>query len=133
MVSYCPSIDGNGNMVTSYEVFPAEELNQRIAAVRRVMKDQDLDALVVSVPENIYYLTGLDHWGFFACHVLVIPAAGRMALACRAMERITVENQVGNADFYGHGDTEELSDYILQILVDDPARRARCRQQCRGQ
>ena len=105
-------------MVTSYEVFPEQELNQRLAAVRRRMKEQDLDALVVSVPENIYYLTGLDHWGFFACHVLVVPAEGRMALACRAMERITVENQVGNADFYGHGDTEELSDYVLKSLND---------------
>lgn len=82
------------------------------------MKDRDLDALVISVPENIYYLTGLDHWGFFACHVLVVPAEGRMALACRAMERITIENQVDNADFYGHGDTEELSDYVSKILTD---------------
>ena len=96
----------------SYEIFPEEELNRRLAAVRQMMKDRDLDALLVSVPENIYYLTGLDHWGFFACHVLVVPAEGSMALACRAMERITVENQVGNADFYGHGDTEELSDYV---------------------
>ena len=102
----------------SYEVFPAEELEQRLASVRRIMKPRGLDALVVSVPENIYYLTGLDHWGFFACHVLVVPAEGRMALTCRAMERITVENQVGNADFHGHGDTEELSDYVLGILAD---------------
>ena len=41
-----------------------------------------------------------------------------MALACRSMERITIENQVDNADFYGHGDTEELSDYVLKILAD---------------
>ena len=33
---------------------------------------------MVSVPENIYYLTGLDHWGFFACHALVVPVEGRM-------------------------------------------------------
>ncbi len=105
-------------MVTSYEVFPEQELNRRLAAVRRILKDRELDALVVSVPENIYYLTGLDHWGFFACHVLVVPTEGRMALACRAMERITIENQVNNADFYGHGDTEELSDYVLNILAD---------------
>jgi len=102
----------------SYEVFPEAELQQRLAAVRRIMQQRDLDALVVSIPENIYYLTGLDHWGFFACHVLVVPAAGRMALACRAMERITVENQVRNADFHGHGDTEELSDYVLAILAE---------------
>jgi len=102
----------------SYEIFPEKELRQRLESVRRLMKERDLAALVVSVPENIYYLTGLDHWGFFACHVLVIPLEGRMALACRAMERITVENQVSNADFHGHGDTEELSDYVLDILAD---------------
>ncbi len=105
-------------MLTSYKVFPEQELHQRLAALRRNMKDRDLDALVVSVPENIYYLTGLDHWGFFACHVLVVPAEGQMALACRAMERITIENQVNNADFYGHGDTEEISDYVINILAD---------------
>ena len=102
----------------NHNVFPTTELEQRLAETRRIMKQRDLDALVVSVPENIYYLTGLDHWGFFACHVLVVPAEGRMGLACRAMERITIENQVDNADFYGHGDTEELSDYVLKILTD---------------
>jgi Xaa-Pro dipeptidase len=102
----------------SYDTFPEEELEQRLTSVRRIMQQRGLDALVVSVPENIYYLTGLDHWGFFACHVLVVPAEGRMALACRAMERITVENQVSNAEFHGHGDTEELSDYVLNILAD---------------
>ncbi len=80
------------------------------------MRDRELDALIVSVPENIYYLTGLDHWGFFACHVLVVPLEGAMALTCRAMERITVENQVSNAEFYGHGDTEEIADYVIRIL-----------------
>ena len=108
-----------------HNVFPATELNQRLAETRRIMKDRDLDALVVSVPENIYYLTGLDHWGFFACHALVVPAEGRMALACRAMERITIENQVDNADFYGHGDTEELSDYVLKALTDRGLARAK--------
>ncbi|MGD8839945.1 MAG: aminopeptidase P family N-terminal domain-containing protein, partial [Gammaproteobacteria bacterium] len=99
-------------------VFPESEFQQRLAAVRRQMQQQGLDALLVSVPENIYYLTGLDHWGFFACHILVVPADSGMALACRAMERITVENQVSNAEFYGHADTEELSDEVLKILAD---------------
>jgi Xaa-Pro dipeptidase len=109
----------------SYEVFPEEELEQRLTSVRRIMRQRGLDALVVSVPENIYYLTGLDHWGFFACHVLVVPAEGRMALSCREMERITVENQVSNADFHGHGDTEELSAYVLGILTDQGLSAAR--------
>jgi len=101
-----------------HKVFPEAELDSRLAAVRRDLSRSGLDALIVSVPENIYYLTGLDHWGFFACHVLVVPAAGEMALTCRAMERITVENQVDNAEFYGHADTEELADYVVKILRD---------------
>jgi len=101
-----------------HDVFPQTELNQRLANTRQMMQERGLDALVVSVPENIYYLTGLDHWGFFACHVLVVPAQGSMALACRAMERITIENQVKNAEFYGHADTEELADYVVRILQD---------------
>ena len=101
-----------------HSVFPPAELEQRLAKTRQAMQDCGLDALVVSVPENIYYLTGLDHWGFFACHVLVVPLQGSMALACRAMERITVENQVDNAEFYGHADTEELADYVIDILSD---------------
>jgi Xaa-Pro dipeptidase len=101
-----------------HNVFPSAELEQRLAKTRQAMQEGGLDALVVSVPENIYYLTGLDHWGFFACHVLVVPLQGSMALTCRAMERITVENQVDNAEFYGHADTEELADYVINILAD---------------
>ncbi len=102
----------------THQVFPPEELDLRIQAVRARMAQSDLDALLISVPENIYYLTGLDHWGFFACHVLVLPRDGKPALMARQMESITVENQVSNADFYGHADTEEPSDYVLQILAD---------------
>ncbi len=102
----------------NYATFPENVLNQRLALVRQIMRDRKLDVLVVSVPENIYYLTGLDHWGFFACHVLVIPLEGSMVLTCRVMERITVENQVNNAEFYGHGDTEEIADYVTRILAD---------------
>ncbi len=34
------------------------------------------------------------------------------------MERITVENQVTDVDFHGHGDDEELSDYVVRALRD---------------
>lgn len=100
----------------AHDVFPSAELEARLAAVRTLMRDQGLDGIVVTVPENIYYLTGLDHWGFFACHALLVPLDGAMGLMCREMERITVENQVTNAEFFGHGDTEEPSDYIVKMI-----------------
>lgn len=97
-------------------IFPAEELAARLENVRLAMSMRGLDGLIVSVPENIYYLTGLDHWGFFACHVLIVPRDGRPILVARAMERVTVENLVANADFHGHADGEELSDYVVRAL-----------------
>lgn len=96
--------------------FPDDELERRVAAVRSRMAERDLDGIVISVPENIYYLTGLDHWGFFACHLLIVPREGEMVLICRAMERITIENQVENARFLGHADHEDIADYVLRAL-----------------
>ncbi len=100
------------------DIFPSIELRSRLSAVRTLMREHDLDGIIVTVPENIYYLTGLDHWGFFACHALLVPLEGEMGLMCRAMERITIENQVDNVEFYGHADTEEPSDYIAKMIVD---------------
>lgn len=99
-------------------VFPDGELRDRLSNVRHAMAEQAFDGLIISVPENIYYLTGLDHWGFFACHVLVIPRDGEPVLVARAMERITVENQVRNARFSGHKDHEELSAYVAKVISD---------------
>jgi len=100
----------------SQNAFPAAELENRLTSVHALMREQSLDGIVITVPENIYYLTGLDHWGFFACHALLVPLEGEMGLMCREMERITVENQVTNAEFFGHSDTEEPSDYIIKML-----------------
>ena len=97
--------------------FPPEELDARIAAVRSRLAAGDLDGIVISVPENIYYLTGLDHWGFFACHLLVVPRDGELVLTCRAMEGITVGNQVTNAAFLGHSDSEDIADYAVRAMA----------------
>ncbi len=104
--------------MTNTTPFPPEELEARLAKVRAKMAEQDLDGLLIASPENIYYLTGLDHWGFFAAHILAVPRDGRMILIARAMEGITVRNQVKNASFYGHADHEEVSEYVLKAMSD---------------
>ena len=103
--------------MTNGNAFPDTELNARVSAVRAQMAERNLDGLLIASPENIYYLTGLDHWGFFATHVLVVPREGEMALVTRAMEGITVNNMVANAKFYGHADHEEPSDYVIKALT----------------
>ena len=104
--------------MSKHNVFPTEELNQRLSNVRSQMVEANVDGVVITIPENIYYLTELDHWGFFACHLLVVPREGAMILVCRAMERITIENQVKNARFFGHADNEDPADYIVSALSE---------------
>ncbi len=97
--------------------FSAQELAARIDRARSAMAGLELDVALLSTPENVFYLTGLDHWGYFAPHLLVVPADGPMTLVTRAMERATVEAQVGNALFEGHGDHETAADLAAGHLL----------------
>ena len=102
----------------SAKPFPEHELAARVMKARTALSENALDGILISVPESIYWLTGMDHWGFFAAHVLVLNRNGDMALACREMEKITFDNQVSNARFYGHKDYEELSNHVLKAMAD---------------
>ena len=97
--------------------FDRAEYDRRLSTVRRAMVERGLDLLLLSAPENIFYLTGLDHWGYFAPHLLMVPAEGEMTLVTRAMEKVTVANQVANARFEGHGDHETVADGFVRALA----------------
>lgn len=96
--------------------FSDAELEARLVHVRAEIQLRDLDMALLSTPENIFYLTGLDHWGYFAPHLLIVPADGDMVLVTRAMERVTIENQVRNALFAGHSDSETAADMAVRHL-----------------
>src|SRR5690242_21689537 len=63
-------------------------------ALRVEMAVRGLAAVVLTSPENVYYLLGLDHLGYFAFTMLVLPAHGEPVLVTREMERTTVRAQV---------------------------------------
>jgi len=96
--------------------FSDAELARRVAAVRAEMAARGLDILLLSAPENIFYFIGLDHWGYFAPHVLILPATGDPVLVTRRMEEVAIANQVRNARFIGHGDSETAADAVLRHL-----------------
>jgi Xaa-Pro dipeptidase len=104
--------------------FDDEELSRRVARLRERMAERQLDVALISTPENVFYLTGLDHWGYFAPHLLIVPAEGEMVLVTRAMERVSIEKQVRNAIFRGHADTETAADLGGRILNEMTPRRA---------
>lgn len=98
--------------------FPEAEYTARLGRVRERMQEADLDVLLVSTPENIYYLSGLDHQGFFAFHLLIVPREGELCLITRAMERATVEKQVPRVRFVGHADGADPAAIACGVLAD---------------
>jgi Xaa-Pro dipeptidase len=98
--------------------FDQAEYRGRLAAVRARMAAQDLEVCLISTPENVFYLTGLDHWGYFAPHVLLVPIEGELALVTRAMESVTVAHQVRDACFEGHADHETAADVVSRLLQE---------------
>lgn len=96
--------------------FSDEELSRRLAATRQEMAARGLDLVLLSAPEHVFYLTGLDHWGYFAPHVLIVAAEGELVLVTRAMEHVAIRNQVRNATFIGHADSESAADVVVKHL-----------------
>src|SRR5688572_20996879 len=98
--------------------FSDAEIERRLVAFRTQMAARGLDAAIVAAPENVFYLTGLDHWGYFAPHLLIVPLSGRPVLITRAMEKVSIEKQVRAADFRGHSDSETAADMAARVLRD---------------
>ncbi|WP_394892405.1 M24 family metallopeptidase [Mesorhizobium sp. AaZ16] len=98
--------------------FSEAEIAGRLARVRDALAERELDAAIFASPENVFYLTGLDHWGYFAPHLLIVPLDGKPVLVTRSMERVTVENQVTAADFRGHSDSETAADLAARVLFE---------------
>lgn len=104
-----PSCIGRTNLegtliVESQSYFPPEEFQDRRRRVRKAMSEEGVETLLISTPENIYYLTGLDHMGYFATQMLILPLRGKPILVTRKMEAATVADQVPDLIHYGYAD-----------------------------
>jgi Xaa-Pro dipeptidase len=56
--------------------FPIAEFQRRLKQVRAAMRERALDLLVVTTPENIYYLSGYHTAGYYCSQFLLVPADG---------------------------------------------------------
>ncbi|WP_433618550.1 M24 family metallopeptidase [Dactylosporangium sp. CA-139114] len=70
--------------------FTDEEYGARLAAVRADMAERGMDALLVTGPENITYLTGYTTPGYHIFQCLIVPAEGDVRFVVRNTERVNV-------------------------------------------
>lgn len=71
--------------------FSADEYARRRAVVRERMAAAEVDALVMSSPEAIYYLTGYDAWSWYVPQAAVLGMDGDVRLVLRAMDAMCAE------------------------------------------
>lgn len=96
--------------------FAPEEFQARLRAVRDGMAERNLDALLIVSPENIYYLLGLNHQGYFSFTLLVVPAAGDLLLVTRAMEATTVGTQAPACVHVPFDEDEDPADAAVRAI-----------------
>lgn len=82
------------------------------------MSENGISAAAFASPETVYYLTGLDHLGYFAFTMLVVPLRGRPALITRMMERPTIRAQVPCCVHIGVAEGARPEDEVAAVLAD---------------
>lgn len=101
--------------------FSSEELDARVARARHDIDAAGYSALVVASPEDIYYLTGLNHQGHFAVTVLVVPRDGPLLLVARTMEAPTMTAQVPQCVHVPYADDQDpaavLADAVRSVAA----------------
>ena len=74
--------------------FPAAEFAARVERARAVLESRGIDVLLVTGPENIFYLTGQQTPGYYTYQALLLPVDGEPVFILRQLE---VMNLVANS------------------------------------
>lgn len=94
--------------------FPFEEYERRIIELRARIADRHLDAVVVTDPENIMYLTDYQTTGYSFFQALVVPVDDEPFMITRALEESNIFARTWVERTRPYPDTGDA----IQMLVD---------------
>ncbi|MEW2571626.1 Xaa-Pro peptidase family protein [Streptomyces sp. NPDC047070] len=99
-------------------VFPADEYDRRLAALRATLKAQELDAVVVHTPENICYLSGHATPGYYTYQCLVVTAGGDAAVLTRQTETVNARATTHLDRIVGFADSADPVQATADLLAE---------------
>lgn len=67
-------------------VFPIEEYKCRLKNVRALMEERGMDAIIMAMPHDLFYLTGYQTPGYYWFQVLVVPLEREPFMVTRLLE-----------------------------------------------
>ena len=99
-------MDNDGIRQGSESAFPKAEYDERVARARKLLAAAGIDVMVVTGPENIFYLTGQQTPGYYTFQALVLPVEGEPAFVVRQLEyfNFIANTFIANAEIYQDGD-----------------------------
>ncbi len=114
--------------------FPDDEYEGRLERTRARMRDAGVDALLVTDPANMNYLTGYDAWSFYVPQAVILPVQAEPPLwVGRAMDAQSAvlttplprDHILGYADDYVESTVKHPMEYIASVLADRGFARSR--------
>jgi Xaa-Pro dipeptidase len=99
-------------------VFTPEEYQRRLAGIRARLVDLEVDALLVTGPENITYVTGYQSTGYYYLQVLVIPVDREPFMVLRRLEMTNIEARTWLELARPYADTDEAIARVAAALSE---------------
>lgn len=96
--------------------FPKAEYDGRIVRTRALLAKAGIDAMVVTGPENIFYLTGQQTPGYYAFQALVLPAEGDPVFIVRQLEYFNFIANTFISDAVVYQDGERPVDCLVRVV-----------------
>ena len=94
-----------------YLHFTLEEYQRRLDALRSRMEHKGVDAMLVTTPENLYYLTGQQTPGYYWFQTLIVPMDREPVFITRRIEDDAVQQMSWVEDSRPY---EDFNDWIAQ-------------------
>jgi Xaa-Pro dipeptidase len=98
--------------------FTLDEYRARLENVRRSMAERGIDACLVSVPENIHYLTGFTTTGYYMFQLLVVPLKGEPSLVTYLEERINILRRSWVEQYFTYSVTDDPIEVTAQAIAE---------------
>lgn len=87
-------------------VFSMDEYDRRLAALRSAVEHRGVDALIVTTPENLCYVTGYQTPGYYYFQALVVPVEKEPFMVTRLLEDSNVQTRTWIELSRPYADTE---------------------------
>jgi Xaa-Pro aminopeptidase len=107
--------------------FPVDTYRKRLENVQQRLREQDVDSMLISMPDAVFWLTGVDSVGYLWPQALLVPAApgGEPVFITRTTEQPGVDacSWLSERRFYDIAVTDPVDAIIAAVRELGPGNR----------